>query len=180
VEEEDELHDHAVAEGYAICSEILALPGCLAQHQAGATRCLAESLQGTFMDDDPSLSTQLSGSSTPLGVHDLAILPPENQQCVTAEFSVVEHMLCFAAMWLCSMDPSTIPFEDKGWLAIYAGQVWTTALRFPHIRQTVEDSHTPLPMETAQSGTATPVAPLNEESSSSDQHCWPCCCPCHN
>jgi hypothetical protein len=128
VEEEDELHDHAAADGFAICSEILALPGRLAQHQAGAAQHLAESLQGTFMDDDLSSSTQPLGSSAPSVGHDLTILLLENQQRVVAEFSVVEHMLCFAAMWLCSVDPLTIPLEDQGRLAIYAGQVWTAAL----------------------------------------------------
>jgi hypothetical protein len=132
-----------------ICSEILALLGCLAQWQAGAACCLAESLQGTFMDNDPPLSTQPSGLSAPSWAHNLAILPPESQQHVAAEYSAVKHMLCFAAMWLHSVDPSTIPLEDQGWLAIYAGQVWTTALQFPHVRQTVEASHMPLPMETA-------------------------------
>jgi hypothetical protein len=132
------------------------------------------------MDDDPSSFTLSLGLSAPSEVCDLAILPLENQQCVMAEFSAVEHMLCFAAMWLHSVDPSTIPLEDQGWLAIYAGQVWTTALRFPHVRQTVKDSCTPLPMETAQSGTATPVAPLNEESLSLDWHHQPRCCPHQN
>jgi hypothetical protein len=171
-EEEDELHDHAAAEGHAICSEILALPGRLAQRQAGAARRLAESLQGTFMDDDPSSSTRPSGSAAPSGERDSTILPPENQQRVEAEFSAVEHMLCFAAMWLRSVDTSTVPLEDQGRLATYAGQVWTAALRFPHVRQAVEDSRAPLPLEAAQSGTATPTfgaAPLNEEPSSSDR-----------
>ena len=138
-----------------LTGELMSLGGRLAERQEVAALSQTHELRDTFM------AGLHSRPASPLPVSPLYVdgemvhvLPPQEPRRVAEEVAAVEHMLRTAAIWMASVDVSTVSLEVQDRLAMLSGLTFVSALRFPHAEEVFRDFSAPPPEEAgASSGT---------------------------
>jgi hypothetical protein len=123
-----------------LAGEVMSLPGRLARRQQLAALSRAYELRDTFMADPlPGAASPVPTPPLRVGGAEVYVLPAEEPRRVAEEVAAVEHMLNTAAVWLASVDTSSVPLGAQDRLATLAGQALGAVFRFPVAQQAIGD-----------------------------------------